>query len=65
MNMLVVVVALLVALLICIIVICKLMDMVETKDDEAEDLLQENNELRIKIGELMCAENLRKEIGRW
>lgn len=64
-NMMVVIVALLTALLICVLVICKLLDMLDEKDSGVEDLLEENNELRLRIGELMCKGNVSQQIGRW
>ena len=64
-NMMVVIVTLLTALLICVLVICKLLDVLDEKDRGVEGLLEENNELRLKIGELMCKANVSQQIRGW
>ena len=64
-NMMVVIVTLLTALLICVLVICKLLDVLDEKDRGVEGLLEENNELRLKIVELMCKANVSQQIRGW
>ena len=48
-----------VALVSLIIAIYDLIGALEEKDEGIADLLKENNELRLKIGELMCWETVR------